>query len=216
MSAVSTYFKQAIPDPFRIMGLQMRPLSLGRYRLLRRFDCAYVADGETSAHAADLILGVIICSMRCDEFLAFANSGKFSKEVRKWGKRINPCWFLSRIPFVRYFWRKYCCFDLFEKMRLFHAYIQQGSEAPKFWDESGETAASGAHWSHSVEVILRSEVNWSEEEINEQPLSKALADYFKFAETKGLVRLMTEWEIKVIEEAEKLLAKEKGQTWASN
>ena len=54
-----------------------------------------------------------------------------------------------------------------------------------------------------MEVILRGELGWSEEEINERPLSKALSDYFKWAENKGQIRLMTDWEIEEVQRLER-------------
>src|SRR6185369_977441 len=96
----ATYFRQAVPEPFRVLGLSLKPLSVGRYRLLHRFDCAFVAEGEASATGADLIIGVLICSMRCEDFLRFANSGEFAREVRRWGRRCATLISVSRLPGV--------------------------------------------------------------------------------------------------------------------
>ena len=198
----AAYFKAAIPEPFRILGLALRPLSLGRYLLLRRFDCAFVAESEVSAGISDLLLGLVICSMRVDEFLAAAESHELGPDVRRWGKRVCPQSWLGCLPWVGKWWRKNHTCDALEKMRLFQRYIAAGSAVPKYWDECEDQRVSGSHWSHGVEVILRGELGWSREEIDEAPLSKALADYFKFAENQGLVRLMTDYEIELIEAAE--------------
>lgn len=194
----AAYFSAAIPEPFQIIGLRLKPLSLGRYRLLKRFDVAFVSDSEQKATPADLILGVLICAHRCDEFLQWISAPGFRKEVGKWGARVCSQNFDGLIPLKRgwRFWRKPKGFNIIEKLQLFNRYISSHSYAPKYWDtDSGSSGASGAHWAQSIEVTLRAELGWSEEEINEQPLSKALADYFKYAESQGMLRLMTDEDV---------------------
>ena len=58
-----------------------------------------------------------------------------------------------------------------------------------------EGGGSVGHWSQGLEVVLRGELNWTGEEINEEPLSKAFADYFRWAENQGAVRLISPEEI---------------------
>jgi hypothetical protein len=179
----ASYFKAAIPEPFRIFGIRLLPLSLGRYRLLSRFGCAFVAEGEASATVDDLLLGILICSMRCQEFLEFIEGDNFKTELRRWGSRIR-----AEIEREDHF-------SILGKYELFQRYIAEGSELPKYWDEGRDQGTSGAHWSHNVEVTLRAELGYTREEIEEGALSQALADYFKYAENQGMIRLMSEGEI---------------------
>ena len=202
------YFQRAIPEPFRILGLPLKPLSLGRYRLLKRFDIAFVADCEAKADTKDLILGVLICSQEVDEFQAWLElpPKRRARDLKRWRKTVCPKAWLCRVPFIGKTWLRRKMPDLLEKIRLFQIYVQQHSKMPAYWDESGDERTSGAHWSHSVEVCLRSQVGWSRDEINEQPLSKALDDYFKFAESQGAIRLMTQAEIEQGEANAKIMA----------
>jgi accessory colonization factor AcfC len=41
-------------------------------------------------------------------------------------------------------------------------------------------------------MVLRSELNWTSEEVNEQPLSKALADWCNWAHANDHIELVTE------------------------
>lgn len=200
------YFSRVIPDPYRILGLQLLPLSLGRYRLLKRFNVAFVSDDESSAEIGDLLLGVLICSMPCAEFLELANSRNFHREVARWSRRILPNVWIGALPFFGKRWRAKHAFNVLEKIALFQRYIAEGSLVPKYWDESPGNNPSGAHWSHTIEVALRSELGWTAAEIEEAPLTKAIADYFKFMESQGHVRLMTEDEESVPELTEEQLA----------
>ncbi len=152
----------------------------------------------------DLILGVLICSQRCDEFLALLDSGKFLCEVGRWGNKV-----FRTGPWRRFLPRRLQRpkpFDYLEKVILFKKYLAEGNESPKYWEEAIDSQPSGAHWSQSVEIVLRGELGWNEEEINEGPLSKAISDYYKWLENKGMIRLMTAGEVELLAEMEKQAA----------
>jgi len=176
-------FLAAIPEPYVILGRALRPFSLGRYRVLRRFDCAFVADDEAGAGVEDLILGVLACSMGCREFLEFIAAPQRDRELTRWGKAIR-----KQI-------KRESDFSLVSKIKLFQRYIDVSHAIPRFWNEQeSEAAAPGSHWSQSLEVTLRSELGWTEREIEEEPLSKALAHFFALQESRGQIRIMTEEE----------------------
>lgn len=199
-------FKAAIPEPYQILGLRLLPLSLGRFRLLHRFECSFVSEQPATASLADLILGVLICSMRCDEFIAFHQSKSFEREIRKWAIRIfaQPPWYL-RGKFGRILsatrigkaWRKTHSFNFVEKMQLFKNYVTEAQAVPEYAPTHNDMRRSTAHWSTSVEIVLRSELNWTEEEINEAPLTKALSDYFKHLENQGMVVIFTPEDLEI-------------------
>lgn len=184
------YFKQVIPEPYRILGLRLLPLSVGRYRLLKRFECAFVADGEAQAGVSDLLLGVIICSMRVDDFTAFAASDGFTKGIRRWSRRVLPHPWVGFIPGLGKWYRDRHAFNIVEKMALFQKYIEEAQRIPRYTMLVNSPSRNSSHWSHSIEVCLRAEQNWTTEEVNEVPLSKALADYFRHAESNGALALV--------------------------
>jgi hypothetical protein len=170
----------AAPEPVRIFGVQLRPLSLGRYRLLQRFGCGFVEAEETLVGVADLMLGILICSMRVDEFVEFASDPRSVKYLRRWGKRIR-----REI-------RADGGFSIYAKFGLFLHYLREGQRIPKYWEEGPQRESLGpCHWSQAVEVCLRSELGWTKEEVDETPLAKAITDYFQHAQRMGAVRLMT-------------------------
>jgi hypothetical protein len=179
----AAYFQAAIPEPYIIFGLRLLPLSIGRYRILKRFDCGFTADDERTATMADLILGIVVCSMRCDEFFSLMESPEFGTELKRLGQRIR-----DEITADK-------CFSLLEKYGLFQSYIMASTKIPEYFDEMDERPESFAHWSHNLEISLRSELNYSDEQINEGPISKALYDFLKHAENQGSIRIVTDAEI---------------------
>ncbi len=189
----ANYFEAAIPQPYRILGLRLLPFSLGRYRLLRRLECAFVAEAETTATISDLIIGVLACSMPCREFLAFANSKEFHKEIRRWSKRVNRWPLLGLIPFFGKWWRKHFSFDLLEKITLFKRYLAEGSEMPEYWVKGEEKEeATGMHWAQSMDITLRSQLGWTELEVEEEPLGKAFMAILALGEAHGRIQLITQ------------------------
>lgn len=194
------YFSCVLPDPPVVCGRQLLPLSIGRYRLMHRFRVAFVADESATATARDLFIGVLICSLRCEEFQSFAASPRFKGEIARWGRR---CGFFRpwryRLPLLGPWLAKryghiidrHHAANLLAEIEKFQAYIAEGAQPPRYWDAADGQRTSAAHWSHSIESTLREYQGWTREEINEEPLTKALWDYFKHCENHGLVRLMT-------------------------
>ena len=186
MKPAADYFTATLPEPWQILGLRLRPFSLGHYKLLRRFDCAFVSDTERNATLADLTLGVLCCSKTPRDFLAFIELPTFADDCKEWGKSIGV-------------------FDVPAKAKMFFDYIEAHSVVPKYWEEE-KTGVSGAHWAQCLEVTLRGKLGWTGAEIDSEPLSKAFADYFKHAENEGSIKLMTPEEIALIEGGQSCVA----------
>lgn len=179
----AAFHLEAVPEPCRILGLRLKPLSLGHYILMQKFQCAFVADTPTAATLDDLLLGVLICSMSYAEFLEFLDQEDFNAEILEWGRRAGA-------------------FDLNEKSRRFLDYIKAGSALPPYWEESPGTAGGG-HWSLALKVALTSELGYTHDEALNLPLVEGFLDYFKLAENRGLVRLMTPDEVATLNALEK-------------
>lgn len=171
------YLQAAIPEPCCIFGLRLLPLSITRCRLLERFGCAFMTP-SAEADMGDLLLGVLICSMPVHDFLEFVASPQWDPELRRWGERIR-----EEMASDGYF-------NLSEKFGLFQAYLARSSKAPDYWDESEGKNESGGHWLQNLELSLRSKLNYTSQEIDDGPLSKALADVLHYAESQGAIRLI--------------------------
>jgi hypothetical protein len=197
------YFNAAIPEPTIIFGVQLLPLSLGRYRLLHRFGCEFVSEKAETCGIESLLLGILICGMPCADFLAMLDDPNgFTVETAKLGERMR-----AEIDADRYF-------SVFSKFGLFKAYISDGSRVPAHFVEMENPNANSSHWSQSLELILRHELNYTQSEIDEGPLSKCLADYFSWAEGQGAVRLIHGDEPTIDEQAERAFENMmKGASW---
>lgn len=171
------YAAAAIPEPYRILGLRLRPFSLGHYLHLQRFGCAFI-DPAAKPNRNDLTFGVLICSMRFAEFLDFVEQKDFLRQIKKWGRRIG--WF-----------------DFSEKARLFASYLQASLKEPDYIEIN--PGNDGGDWVQNLQTTLITRCGYSAQTVLDEPLSKCLADYYKLAESEGLVRLLTEEDLAAAE-----------------
>lgn len=198
------YFDLIHPACPVICGRRLKPLSLTRYKSLKRLKVAFVADEPSQATARDLMIGVLVCSSTAAEFAEMLASERFEADLDRWATKfafLPPKCF--RWPVIGRWIERFISARvdemsaafLLSEMTRFQDYIQQNSRAPRYWDESSDSRVSGSHWAHNVEVTLRSALHWTADEIDEKPLNQALWDYFKHMENQGLVRIMTAEEI---------------------
>jgi hypothetical protein len=225
------YFSQIMPESPRICGLALKPLSIGRYRRMKRQGVRFVSEESVDISETDLVgdllKAVLICSMTCEDYDDFIADPASAKEVKRWAQQagflperyydwgIIGKWFVKYIvgEKVTQMRNERAAAYLLDEMRKFQSYIVEGQSAPAWWDESPEGRASVVHWSHSIEGVLREKQGWSKEEINEEPLTKALWDYFKSMENTGLGYILSETEADDL--AKKLTPEEEAQSAAS-
>lgn len=172
----AAYFQAAIPEPFRILGLKLKPFSLGHYFLLQRFGNGFVGDKSTYATRQDLIFGVLVCCMAGDQFQQFTEQEDFEEQIKNWAREVG-------------------LFDVAAKAREFKAYLDAAQQIPKFWIEQEPDAPGGGHWSQALITTLMGQLGYSREQALNAPLAQALADFYKYAESLGSIRLMTDEEV---------------------
>lgn len=205
--ACNSIFEAALPQPYRVLGIKLKPFCLGHYLLLRRHGCAFVADEQARATREDLIFAVLVCSQSFDEFQSWINDGKVSaweqcKELARFATfRSSTAEMLAAFGGRRWQYetlrigRAVGLFDLKEKCELFQRYLEEHTREPKVWFEKEPTTESGSHWSHSVFVVLTGNLGFTRDQALSMPLHEALLHYFKHAENNGIVTLMTAEEI---------------------
>ena len=114
------YISAITSEPVRIMGINLRPLSIGSYLLMKKYEVAFVSDTPAETTINDLVMGIAICARTFDGFMEFINGPDCMKWVEKWGKAVNKE--LKRKP--NYF---------VEKQDMFVDYLTNGMRIPKYW-----------------------------------------------------------------------------------
>lgn len=192
------YYKAAIPDPCRLLGLKLRPLSLGHLLLLRRVGSAFVTGGRPGYD--DLALSVFICSQTYEEGCAALDDPELPAFMARWQRRLCNQFGLLYVIGLR----KEQPIDLPAKALEFTEYMKAGSEHPDFtWNEDGGKAID-APIEQIVKVKLMSCTALTESEILNRPWSLSLWDYITLKVLDGQVEFSDAEEI---EHAQAMAAK---------
>jgi hypothetical protein len=203
------YFFSAAPEPWQILGLTLRPFSVGHYIKLRRFDCAFVADEPRDAGLQDLVIGVAVCCMA-------SHPDQSKDEFWQWYNRSRPEGFLSGLAYKiegkvnRLLKRQHLTpaeqdmfelgrragnFDFKEKAELFQKYIDTHTASLDYWLEPEKDSAgpikSGAHWVHSMLTTLTGKCGYELIDAYNVSFGQCLNDYLLEAERNGAIRIMT-------------------------
>lgn len=187
------YCNAAVGGQAQILGLRLKPLSLGHIILLRAHDCAFVADEARNATIEDLILGLVICSQTYEDASRLLDSmddpplfglmkNRAQRQMHRWGKQ------------VRRAVRKDKEFSIYERFGMFQDYIRQGVKMPRFWILKEESSSATAPWYQNVKLALMSQLGYSESSALNLPLQQAFLDYFRHAEASGTIRLYSDAE----------------------
>lgn len=183
---------------------------------MARHGIGFVSESNARADGKDLLLGVLICSMTCRAWDALIATQNLRQIISDWMRQIKaaPPWYLTgrygRIlaaTRIGRWWRSCHSFDLLAKSKLFQMYVEDAQRVPKFLRKGNEGGMSVSHWSHNIEVVLRGELGWTREEIEERPLSNAIADYFKFMENQGLITILTDADFEEIRHNDEVMKK---------
>lgn len=159
------YLQQVIPDPFTILGLELRPLSIGRLLLLHRF--GVLADGHQPKDFQDLVLGVLICSRPVAEVSAFLRARRLPVAMWLWRKRVGKS--PARMA---------------QAFGLFKRYSKRPQIGVNTHD-NGPDGVPGAPWLQHLRVELLSKCHWTIADIEERPYGEAVWDYYTYWENLG-------------------------------
>ncbi len=211
------YFISAAPEPWQILGLTLRPFSVGHYIKLRRLDCAFVADELRPAKLSDLVVGLAVCSMsshpdpNCDEFWVWYNRPSKTGLVRRAAARLLKRHLLNPAERDLYDLGKIVgAFDFKDKAQLFADYISAHTDSLDYWiePEKGDEppTKSGAHWAHAMITTVTGKCGYTLHDAYNVPFGQCLNDYLLEAERSGSIRIMNDDESEFLASAAKAVA----------
>lgn len=201
MAIANDFFAAAYPEPWQILGVQLRPFSLGHYLKLSRLNCAFVSETETNASLSDLLLGVVVCSMPThvdqakDPFWQWLGRkhGGLRYRLYKVKQRLFRRAVATPAEYDAYLWGKRIGkIDFASKVKMFSDYMDKCSACQPYVEEKtdAQPKVSGAHWAQSVLSALVAKCGYDMETALNVPISRALADFLKHAESEGTIRLL--------------------------
>jgi hypothetical protein len=180
------FYGAAVGEPCRLLGLDLKPFSLGHVILLHFLDNAFVTGAPPTME--DLASAVFVCAQSYQDNLAVLHTGKVTL-VNRWG--------VVRLTTVgkamQHWQRSIGAFDLGEKCREFRVYMERGSKHPIVSTVHGVRPGSQLNdcpFAQVVKVALLSEMNFTEAEVMDRSWSLCLWDYFTLKMIAGELRIV--------------------------
>ena len=176
------FYTAAIPEPVAILGVRLRPFSLGHVMLLNRFGNAFGTGASPSIE--DLIQAIVICSQKYADALADMDNPKLPEIVAAWQRKLAP---RNRLGFRS----AGLGFSPAVEIARFTEYVRAGSSFPLFTvKENHQGDPMGVPMVQSVKVLLQSKMGFSEADVLDRPWGLCLWDYFTLNAMEGHCKLM--------------------------
>jgi hypothetical protein len=161
-----------LQQPFRVMGRDLVPFTLGHAVAMDRLGIGTVAEPE------DLLMAVLFCSMPVATFERKARSIWFSLSTFywswKWGRR----------------WKKEPE-RLAASLAVFAEYLDVQTSCPDFeLILRGEEIEGGAPHAQHLRTILLAKLNYRPETVMETPFAVAHWDYLTWLEAERAIRML--------------------------
>lgn len=177
------FYEAAIPEPFRVLGLRLRPLSMGHLILLHRIGSPYIAEASEAENGnaiGNLAIAALVCSMTFQEGVELLNTPDLGRQIAAWGRRIRkPHW-----------WSREQKIDWAEKHQLFADYIRHSTDLPgHYWTrEDGFTVQ--APYVQIIKVQLMLKLHFTEAELMDRPWRLCLWDMLTVRALEGDLRFV--------------------------
>jgi hypothetical protein len=181
-----------VPRPFRVLGLELRPFTLGHALTLDSLGLRHVADEH------QLSVAVLICALPPGEWQRRLGSRWFAFRAWLWAAQVGLQlrWIL---------WRQgplAAAAVLQNALAVFRGYCAHHSACPEYRltrdDATDEPAAGddaaprGAPFLESVLVTMLSKLHYPERDALALPLGTALMRYFIYWENEGRLELVND------------------------
>ena len=179
----SEYWLAALPDPWTICGLRLRPFSLGHVILLHRFENGFVIPDREPTNL-DLLIGLLICSRDYEQGITLMNDPSLLKATARWQFRLE--WS---------HWWKFLCrsisrFDWAQKSKDFAEYLRLGSTHPHYLYTPNTGDPVDLPLAQMLKVWLMTKTHLTESEILNRPYGLCLWDWLTILANEGRIRIM--------------------------
>lgn len=167
---VQDFYLAAVPEPVTLLGLRLRPFSLGHNLLLHRIESAFVVGGKVGYD--DLAASVLICAQTYREAVACFDDPKLRRFMLKWHRKLTgDVWWRRALRLtVR-------PVDLKAKSEAFTKYIEDGSRMPYYDVPADRVGESQIESIHAVQLALMAKTTLTEAELMDRPWGRCLFDY---------------------------------------
>lgn len=189
------FYEQAVlPEPFTILGRDLKPFSFGHYTILRRFNVGIVSDTVADRSKEDLIFAVFICSHTFQECIDLLYTKSWMQDVEQWA-----------LPFQEYE------IDWNKTFLIFDRYIKTHTTLPPIKKVGGDSSnlESNAEWFEVVQKTLRGKCGLTRDQVLNMCFAEAMYEYLSYMEQQGAIVIRSDQSMTNHERAKAALKKEK-------
>lgn len=179
------FYLAAIPEPVTLLGLKLRPFSLGHNLLLHRIESGFVCGGSIGFD--DLAASVFICAQTYQSALNSFQDSDRPAFMRTWHRKLTGDVWWRRLLRL-----KITAVDLRIKSAEFVKYLEAGSKMPYYEAPADKVGESQIETIHAVWLSLISETNLTNDEILNRPWGQCLYDYIGLKAMNGELKIMSD------------------------
>jgi hypothetical protein len=196
------FYLASVPDSVRLLGLDLRPLSLGHLILLRRYGSAFLSETNEPPTFSDLAISVLVCSLSYVEGLALRHDATIDEFMRRWHDRITGC---DRL-LVKLGFKQPKLLDLQKECDAFSAYLSEHSKIPYYYFNPSDFQAMECPSVQLVKVRLMRDMKFTEAELMDRSWALCLWDYVTLKAMEGEIKLGNRDDVASAQDAAKGLA----------
>jgi len=166
----AAFYRAALPEPFTICKVTLRPFSLGHAILFKRCGLPFL-DNSDEPTKSDFINALILCACRYEEAVEVFQDPNFYKTLKRWIKRVGTI-------------------NLEEKVNLFYDYLKYHLDNVPLFARPEHGAPVEAPFEQVIKVTLMSKCNRTESEALNMPYSLAVWDFLTFKAIDNQIQLL--------------------------
>lgn len=184
------FYLAAIQDAWEILGVKLRPFSLGHVILLHRIESPFLVGWKAESQPTfdDLAVAVLICSCTYEEALEIIEGPALPSILRTWADRITG---MNRWS-VRIGWNKATPVDFPKAVIEFCDYIKEHSKIPNYEFNPGDFKDLHCPEVQVVKVSLMRDMHIPEPDILDRCWGQCLWDYVTLSALDGRVKMVDE------------------------
>lgn len=185
---IEPFYLAAIPDAWEILGVKLRPFSLGHVILLHRTESPFIGAEPNPKIAPfdELALAVLLCSETYRNGLRIIDDPMLPKVLRQWGERLTG----QNRWTVRHWLKKAKRIDLIKEATEFGQYIREHSKVPSYDFNPGDFREIHCPSAQMIKVTLMREMGFGEAELLDRCWGLCLWDYVTLSALDGRVKMI--------------------------
>lgn len=178
------FYRAQLPDTSIVLGLPLRPLSLGHLILLSRMQSPFVVGGERNW--ANLSASVLICAQTYEEGVASLDDPDMDRFMRKWHDKItgNDRWS------VRLCLKSPNVLNLFLECSAFQEYLDANTKGPNFSYDPNKFRPLNCPSEQIIKIALMRDLHFTESEVLNRSWLLCLWDYTTLRTLAGQVDMV--------------------------